>query len=122
MGYVRVKAKIWNVENPSVTKDVEFLVDTGAVYTVLPSRLLRELGVRPIGKRKFRLANNQVIERDVGIIGVEVEGIKAHTIVVFGDEGVYLLGVVALEELGLEVDPIRGRLKAMELLLMPIHI
>ncbi len=118
---MRVRARIWNVENPSITRDVELLVDTGAVYTVLPSSLLRELGVRPIGRRKFRLANNQVIERDVGVIGIEVEGIKAHTTVVFGDEGVYLLGVVALEELGLEVDPIKGKLKAMELLLMPIH-
>jgi len=38
--------------------------------------------------------------------------------VVFGDEGVYLLGVVTLEELGLEVDPVKGELRPMELLLM----
>ena len=118
MGYIRVKARIWNVENPSISRHVEFLVDTGAIYSVLPSSLLKELGVEPIGRRKFKLANNQVIERDVGIIGIEVEGIKTHTTVVFGDEGVYLLGVVTLEELGLEVDPIKGKLRAMELLLM----
>ena len=118
MGYIRVKARIWNVENPSISRHVEFLVDTGAIYSVLPSSLLKELGVEPIGRRKFKLANNQVIERDVGIIGIEVEGIKTHTTVIFGDEGVYLLGVVTLEELGLEVDPIKGKLRAMELLLM----
>ncbi len=106
------------MENPSISRHVEFLVDTGAIYTVLPSSLLKELRVKPIGKRKFRLANNQVIERDVGIVGIEVEDIKTHTTVVFGDEGVYLLGVVTLEELGLEVDPIKGKLRAMELLLM----
>jgi len=118
LGYIRVKARIWNVENPSISRHVEFLVDTGAIYSVLPSSLLKELGVEPIGRRKFKLANNQVIERDVGIIGIEVEGIKTHTTVIFGDEGVYLLGVVTLEELGLEVDPIKGKLRAMELLLM----
>ena len=41
------------------------------------------------------------------------------TVTVFGDEGLYILGVTALEELGLEVDPITGELKEMELLLLP---
>jgi len=118
LGYVRVKAKVWNIENPAISREVELLTDTGAIYTVLPSSLLRELKVKPIGKRKFRLANNQVIERDVGIIGIEIKGIKTHTIAVFGDIGIYLLGVVTLEELGLEVDPIKGELRPMELLLM----
>lgn len=118
MGYIRVKAKVWNVEDESISRVVELIADTGAVYTVMPSSVLMEMKVKPIGKRRFRLANNQVIEREVGIIGIEVEGIRAHTLVVFGDEQVYLLGVVTLEELGLEVDPIKGKLKAMELLLM----
>ena len=118
MGYIRVKARVWNVQDPSITREVELLADTGAVYTVLPSSLLREMKVEPIGRRKFRLANNQVIERDVGIVGIEIKGIKTHTTAVFGDEGVYLLGVVTLEELGLEVDPVKGELKPMELLLM----
>ena len=118
MGYIKVKAKVWNVENPAISKEIELLADTGAIYTVLPSSLLKELKVKPIGRRRFRLANNQVIERDVGIVGIEIKGIRAHTITVFGDEGVYLLGVVTLEELGLEVDPIKKELKPMELLLM----
>ena len=118
MGYIKVKAKVWNVESPTISKEVELLADTRAVYTVLPSNLLKELKVKPIGRRRFRLANNQIIERDVGIVGIEIRGIKTHTIAVFGDEGIYLLGVVTLEELGLEVDPIRGELRPMELLLM----
>ena len=122
MGYVKVKAKIWNIENPAISREVELLADTGAIYTVLPSSLLKELNVKPTGKRKFKLANNQIIERDVGIIGIEIKGIKTHTIAVFGDEEVYLLGVVTLEELGLEVDPIKRELKPMELLLMQHHI
>ncbi|MCD6096244.1 MAG: aspartyl protease family protein, partial [Thermoprotei archaeon] len=96
MGYIKVKAKVWNVESPTISKEVELLADTGAVYTVLPSSLLKELKVKPIGKRRFKLANNQIIERDVGIVGIEIKGIKTHTIAVFGDEGIYLLGVVTL--------------------------
>ena len=115
---MKVRAKVWNIEDPSRCRDVELLADTGVIYTVLSTSLLQDLGVKPIGRRRFRLANNQVIERDVGIIGIEIQGIKTHTIVVFGDEDVYLLGVVTLEELGLEVDPVKGELRPLELLLM----
>jgi predicted aspartyl protease len=118
VGFVRVKAKVWNVERPEVAREVVLLADTGAIYTVLPRSLLEEMGVSSVGRRRFRLANNEVIERDVGIIGIEVQGIRVYTLAVFGDEGVYLLGVTTLEELGLEVDPVKGELRPMELLLM----
>ncbi len=118
MGYIRVRARIWNIEKPTEIKEVELLVNTGAIYTVLPSTLLRSMGVKPVGRRRFRLADNRVVEREVGIIGIEVEGVKTHTPVVFGDENVYLLGTVTLEELGLEVDPVTRKLKPAELLLM----
>jgi len=118
LGFVRVRARVWNIEKPEKVAEVELLADTGAIYTVLPASLLRSLGVRSIGKRRFRLANNQVLEREIGLVGIEVHGATTHTVVVFGDEGVYLLGVVTLEELGLEVDPVKGELRPMELLLM----
>ncbi len=111
LGYVRVKAKVWNVYCPENVREVELLADTGVIYTVLPASFLRELGVKPIGKRRFRLADNRVIEREVGIIGIEVQGVKTHTLVVFGDENIYLLGVVTLKELGFEIDPTTGKLK-----------
>ncbi len=118
MGFVRVKARVWNIECPENATEVTLLADSGAIYTVLPESLLKSIGVKSIGRRRFRLANNQVLEKDIGIVGMEVNGVKTHTIAVFGDENVYLLGVVTLEELGLEVDPIRGELKPLELLLM----
>jgi len=120
LGFVKVKAKIWNIENLENVREITLLADAGAIYTVLPETLLKSLGVKSIGKRKFRLANNQIIEKEVGIIGIEVNGIKTYTMAVFGDENVYLLGVVTLEELGLEVDPIKGELKPLELLLMTV--
>ena len=63
MGYVRVKARIWNIEDPSYYRDIELLADTRIMYTVIPANILNELGIKVIGKRKFRLANNEVIER-----------------------------------------------------------
>jgi len=118
VGFVRVKARIWNIDQPSRSAEVELLADTGAIYTVLPASLLRSIGVEPVTKRRFRLADNRVAERDVGFVGIEIRGARSYTPVVFGEEGVYLLGVVTLEELGLEVDPVKGVLRPMELLLM----
>jgi len=118
MAFIEIKAKVWNVEKPENVREILLLVDTGAIYTVLPRSLLEEMGVKSIGKRKFKLANNQVAERDVGIIGIEIQGIQAHTLAVYGDEGIYLLGATTLEELGLEVDPAKRELRPMELLLM----
>ena len=119
MGYIKVKAKVWCIES-GVSKEVTLLADTGAIYTVLPRSLLEELGVKPIGSRKFKLADGRIVEREVGLVGIEIADIKTHTIVVFGDENIYLLGVVTLEELGLQVDPVKGELKPLELLLMKL--
>ena len=119
MGYVRVNARVWCIES-GMARDVTLLVDTGAIYTVLPRSLLEELGVKPIGKRRFRLAGGRIVEKEIGLIGIEIGGQAIHTIIVFGDEGTYLLGVVTLEELGLQVDPVSGELKPLELLLMAL--
>ncbi|WP_054857818.1 aspartyl protease family protein [Vulcanisaeta sp. JCM 16159] len=118
MGFIRVRAKVWSVDRPSEPSEVELVVDTGSVYTVLPAKLLNELGVKPMGLRRFKLADGRIIERSVGVVGIEVQGIRAHTMVVFGDEGIYLLGATTLEELGLEVDPVNKTLRPTELLLM----
>ena len=72
------------------------------------------MGVKSAGERGFKLADNQIVERDAGIVGIEVQGVRAHTIAVSGGEGVYLLGTTTLEELGLEVDPVKGELRPME--------
>ena len=51
-------------------------------------------------------------------MGIEVQGVEAYTMAIFSGEDVYLLGVVTLEGLSLEVDPVRGVLRPMELILM----
>ncbi|MEM2204156.1 MAG: aspartyl protease family protein [Sulfolobales archaeon] len=117
IGVFKVNARVWCIES-GIAREVTLLADTGAIYTVLPRSLLEELGVKPIGKRRFRLADGRVVEREIGLIGIEIGGRAVHTIAVFGDEGTHLLGVVTLGELGLQVDPVSGELKPLELLLM----
>ena len=46
-------------------------------------------------------------------------GVSAPTPVIFGnEEDIPLLGVVALETLGFQVDPVAGELKPIELLML----
>lgn len=119
MGYTRVKAVVANPLGRSKRQEVELLADTGAIYTMLPEGVLRGLGIAPTGRRRFKLASGEVKEYSTGEVYMEVEGIGVTSVVVFGVEGsTPLLGVTTLELLGLQVDPMTGRLKPMELLLL----
>lgn len=119
MGVFSVKARIWNVREPARSATVDLLVDIGSTYTVIPSRVLEELGIKPIRTVRLRLADGRIVERPLGEVGIEVEGFAASaTPVIFGDEGIYLLGSVTMEQLGLAPDPIEKRLRPTEALLM----
>lgn len=119
MGYVRVKVKVRNPRERGHEQEVELLVDTGAIYSIIPAKVLETLKIERRTTRKMRLADGKVIERYLGIAEIEVKGEVAHSTVVFGENAdASVLGVAALEELGLQVDPITGELKPMELLLL----
>lgn len=119
MGYVRVKGRVSNIRDSSKRAEVEFITDTGAMWTVVPAGILQKLGIKPTGETRFKLASGEVRHFPVGDAYIEVEGISRATTVVFGsDEAPPLLGVTTLEQLGLEVDPITGKLKPMELMLL----
>ncbi len=119
MGTFSVRVTVWNVRIPEKRLSLELLVDTGATYTVIPSRVLEALEVKPVRMVRLRLADGRIVERPLGEVGIDIEGYTASaTPVVFGDEGVYLLGSVTLEQLGLAPDPIARRLRPTEALLM----
>jgi len=110
---------VWKPVADAKKMVVEFVVDTGATYTVLPANVLRELDVSSVRMAKLRLPDNRILERPLGEAGIEIEGYSASaTPVIFGDEGVYLLGSVAMEQLGLAPDPVEEKLRHVEALLM----
>jgi NADH:ubiquinone oxidoreductase subunit E/predicted aspartyl protease len=93
----------------------EALVDTGSSYTAIPRDVLSRLGVRPRFRRRFRTADERVIEREVGSALARLDGQEVPTLVVFAEEGGQpLLGAVTLEEFGLGVDPLGQRLIPVE--------
>jgi len=112
------KIKLYNPYDLSKCLDLELLVDTGSTYTWIRRSKLRGLGIRPMGRRKFRTIENRIIEREIGEAVIECLGRRATTIVVFAEErDNEVLGLHALEGLGLEVDPVTKQLREVEAIL-----
>jgi predicted aspartyl protease len=71
-----------------------------------------------MGRRGFKCIDNRIIERDVGEAVIECLGRRATSIVVFAEEkDNEVLGLHALEGLGLEVDPVTRKLRESEAIL-----
>ena len=83
----------------------------------MPESVLKKLGIKPTHKQKFSLANGEVIEKPVGNALFEYRGKTGASPVVFGELGIFLLGAVTLETLGMILDPINRELKPLPMLL-----
>ena len=119
MDYVRVKAKIRNIYKPKLEVELELVADTGAIYTVVNRKHLESLEIGPTDKRRFKVADGKIVTREVGLAQIEIVNEITHSTIVFGEpEDAEVLGVTTLEELGLQVDPVAGQLKPLELLLL----
>ena len=117
MGTFTVSIQVGD-EQGQTFEDAEALVDSSATFTVIPASTLRRLGVEPRHRVPFRLANDQIAQRDVGVAVVRLEDHESVTSVVFGEEGTVLLGAVTMEDMLLGIDLINRRLVPVEGLLM----
>jgi len=119
MGFVSAKAVVAATTNGKRSAEVEFLVDTGAIYSLIPSDRLEQLGIKPTGKKKFRQASGRAVSRQVGEARFRIGKYAGVSPVIFGRKNDKpLLGVVTLEVLGLAVDPVAQKLQPAPLLLL----
>ena len=106
MGFVHLPV---SVKAPGVSPDrydAVFLVDTGALESMAPSNELRRIGIQPVGRETYELADGSSQEFDYGIVQLEFMGKITAGNVLFGpDNAEPLLGVTALESAGLAIDP-----------------
>lgn len=112
MGVVQVTATVRNPAEPERSWDGLFLVDTGSTDCVVPADALRSIGLVPKGRRTYELADGREETVDVTSADVEFMGDFVGATVCFGPDGVEpILGLTALESVGIEVDPVLQRLK-----------
>lgn len=99
--------------------DIEATVDTGALYTMLPARTLREIGVEPIGSRTFLIGDGSRVAMEVGEAWATIDGESVTTLVAFGEDNAPpVIGRYTLDGLGLAVDPVEQRLVPATLLML----
>jgi len=119
LGYVRVLGTIANPLNHDLKLELDFLVDTGAIYTVISKSIADKIGLKELGKRKFKTGSGAVeLPVAEAYIVIEGEGVTSLVAISSDDEMPILLGVTTLELLGLQVDPVNGKLKPLELLIL----
>ena len=114
MGLIHVTTTLRARENARKKYVSEFLVDTGATDSLVPAKELRRAGIKPRGRMAYELANGQTVEYDFGLAEIEFMGEITSGRIIFGpDDAEPLLGVTALESVGILVDPANRTLKRM---------
>jgi clan AA aspartic protease len=112
MGVTHVTVTVRNPARIEKTWEDLFLVDMGAVDCLVPARHLKAIGIEPRAKRTYELADGSEVKMDIAGVQVEFMGETVWTTVIFGaDETEPILGVTALESVGIEVDPRSQQLK-----------
>ncbi len=106
MGLTHVTVALKALGSPNETYQAEFLVDTGATDSMAPAGELRKIGVQPVGKRIYELADGTTREYPFGLVEIRFMGEVTAGRVIFGPDNVEpLLGTTALESAGITVDP-----------------
>ena len=112
MGLTKVTTKLTSLQSPGESYEDIFLVDTAATDSMAPSNELEKIGVIREGKMSYELADGTVKEYAYGLVRIEFMGEITAGRVIFGSsEAEPLLGVTALESVGIMVDSANKTLK-----------
>jgi predicted aspartyl protease len=118
MGITVIDIEVANVADPGRTELVEFLVDSGATYSVVPVEVIERLRLQPLTEQTFRLANGEKTTRKKGGAIFKYGERIGTADVVFGEPGdSNLLGAFTLQALGLALDPLRRELRELPMML-----
>jgi predicted aspartyl protease len=114
MGMFKKRVKVSNSKKPGLSFDEEFWIDTGALYSYVPEDYLERIEVEPAATRNLVLADGRQEARLLGFCDFQIEGLEGSIPcpVIFAPKGsLFLIGATALENFGVEVDPVQKRLK-----------
>jgi predicted aspartyl protease len=114
MGMLRKRVVVSNSRKPELSFEEEFWVDTGALYSLVPEEFLQRIEVEPSATRRIVLADGTEQARLLGFCDFQIDGLEGRIPcpVIFAPKGsLFLLGATALENFGVEVDPVHNRLK-----------
>lgn len=112
VGLTRITVVLKSVGNPTKSYEADFLIDTGAIDSMVPAARLRSIGVVPVGKRDYKLADGTTQTFEFGLAEISFMNEITAGRVIFGPDNVEpILGVTALESVGMTVDPANQKLR-----------
>lgn len=107
------------LKNSTNEQKVDFIIDSGVMYSLVSGKILDELGIIPYKIVEFPLADGTKISRKVSDAYFEYNNEEGVAPVIYGEpEDVPLLGMTTLEALGLVLNPFTRTLHRMRMLLM----
>ena len=123
MGITNAILRVKEHRKSEKVAEVNFLIDSGAVYSLVPGKILDELDIEPYKEMTFSLADGTTLKRRVCSAYFEFEGEGGPAPVVYGEEGDEpLLGATTLESLGLVLNPFTRSLHPMRMLMANIKL
>lgn len=97
--------------NRSERRHLEGVVDTGALHSVIPARILEALAIPEYLQRPYQLVDGTIVDVPLGSALLELQGEVAPVPVLFGvDARIVLIGATTLETFGYATDPRHKRL------------
>src|SRR5439155_16677690 len=91
---------------------VECVVDSGAIFALIPATVLARIGVQPNRREVFRLADGSHASRELADAIFEIGDRQGASPVIVGEsDDAIVLGAVTLETLGLMLDPLKRELR-----------
>lgn len=116
MGLVFVEGTVTGPTGKQAT--LKFLVDSGATYTLVPRKVWRAIGLKPVDSIKLSLADGTMVARKVSECRIAIPQGERSTPVLLGEKNdEALLGTVTLEELRLVLNPFTRQLQPMRMML-----
>ena len=118
MGLTHVEVEVAGPASPDSSEAVTFLVDSGAIHSVVPATVLDRLGIEPLDTQEFMLADGTKVTRRKGGAVFRYDRRVGVADVIFGEPGdSNLMGATTLESLGLALDPLRRELHPLPMVL-----
>ncbi|MDE0120511.1 MAG: clan AA aspartic protease [bacterium] len=106
MGAIHASVIVRNPTEPDKAWEGKFLVDTGAMDSLVPRSTLVALGLKPRGRRIYEMADGTEVTMDVTTAEVEIMGQIAGATILFGEDDTEpLLGVTVLQSARIAIDP-----------------
>lgn len=115
MGTFGVRFTVRHPVHPHQQRDLEGLVDTGALFTQIPADVLAGIGIAPSGTRVVHYADGTRHVVPVAKGDIVIDGLETATLILCGRAGsLVLVGATTLETLGLGVDLVHKKLIPIE--------